>query len=760
MIPLVSPKDDTGKENQDPEQSVNVNNPEAQFLGQDASDIQAGDLEKVSISEKVLKTPSEITEVDTSAVQKDEQKKETTSKERKLDATPDAKLDEETGNAQKNEQVESQNTTDLLDIKEKDGETKEEKISDDLKEGGVDDADSGVTNKNLGEVLYEEDEEPIFDGTEAPGMEGNRILSPRSLNIDSETQGSAWPDKAVAITHYVRQKSLGAMSTVLRRLSGKSDDGQDATDEDKNIFKGDKDSSSETAGSQKSGERSGWKSLSFLGISHAADGENKFEQEHAAEDLMQPDSMKGRIILYTKLGCQDCKDARRYLHSKRLKYVEINIDVFPSRKLELEKIAGSSAVPRVFFNEVLIGGLSELKSLEDSGKLAEKIEYVVSEKPSYEAPLPPLSGEDDLSDSGAIDELALIVRKMKESISIKDRFYKMRRFSDCFLGSEAGDFLSEDQYLEREEAVEFGRKLANKLFFRHVANENIFEDGNHLYRFLDDDPVISRCQNIPRGISEVKPKPIAEISSRLRFLFSAMLEAYTSEDGKSVDYISIHGSEEFARYLRIVEELQRVELDGMPREEKLSFFINLYNMMAIHAILVQGHPSGPLERRKFFGDFKYVIGGSAYSLSAIYNGILRGNQRPPYNLIKPFGAKDKRLKVALPYPEPLVHFALVFGTQSGPALGCYSPKNIDKELIDAACNFLRNGGLHVDLTANVAYATKILKWYSIDFGKNEVEVLKHAANYLDTSDSQALLDLLSNTQLKVVYHNYDWGLNI
>lgn len=94
--------------------------------------------------------------------------------------------------------------------------------------------------------------------------------------------------------------------------------------------------------------------------------------------------------------------------------------------------------------------------------------------------------------------------------------------------------------------------------------------------------------------------------------------------------------------MRIVEELQRVELHQMAREEKLSFFINLYNMMAIHAILVSGPPSGPLERRKFFGDFKYVIGGSTYSLSAIYNGILRGNQRPPYNLIKPFGVKDKR----------------------------------------------------------------------------------------------------------------------
>ena len=97
--------------------------------------------------------------------------------------------------------------------------------------------------------------------------------------------------------------------------------------------------------------------------------------------------------------------------------------------------------------------------------------------------------------------------------------------------------------------------------------------------------------------------------------------------------------------MRIVEELQRVDLQDMPREEKLAFFINLFNMMVIHVILVWGHPAGALERRKLLGDFKYVIGGCTYSLSAIQNGILRANQRPPYNLIKPFGLKDKRFKV-------------------------------------------------------------------------------------------------------------------
>lgn len=74
-----------------------------------------------------------------------------------------------------------------------------------------------------------------------------------------------------------------------------------------------------------------------------------------------------------------------------------------------------------------------------------------------------------------------------------------------------------------------------------------------MYRFLDHDPIVSQCQNIPRGIIEVKPKPIIEISSRLRFLSYAICEAYTSEDGKHVDYRSIHGSEEFARFVVVLK---------------------------------------------------------------------------------------------------------------------------------------------------------------------------------------------------------------
>lgn len=663
------------------------------------------------------------------------------------------------GKIDESRDIESKGEGEKLDCKDKRGESRAaDRVI------AVSDLDSTAQVETDQETIGEEEREPepVFDGTEVPGMEANRSTSTRSLELDLEAEGSLWPEKAAALKNFVKEKGAGAVANVMRRLSGKKDEtGQDASIDEDNVASDSSKDSEAVEASKKLAERYSWNPLNYIKMSSDV-SENKTEQrQEVIKEPPQPLVMKGRVILYTRLGCQESRQVRLFLYWKRLRYVEINIDVYPGRKLELEKFAGSSAVPKVFFNEILMGGLSELKGLDESGKLDEKIEYLITEAPTFEAPLPPLSGEDDLSSSGAIDELALIVLKMKENVVVKDRFYKMRRFTNCFLGSEAVNFLSEDQYLEREEAVEFGRKLASKLFFWQVLDENLFEDGNHLYRFLDHDPLVSsQCHNIPRGIIDAKPKPISEIASRLRFLSYAIFEAYVSEDGRHVDYRTIHGSEEFARYLRTVQELQRVELQDMPREEKLAFFINLYNMMAIHAVLVCGHPVGALERRKFFGDFKYVIGGYTYSLSAIQNGILRGNQRPPYNLMKPFGAKDKRAQVALPYPEPSTHFALVCGSRSSPALRCYSPGNIDKELMEAAHSFLRGGGLVIDLHAKVATMSMILKWYSVDFGKNEVEVLKNASNYLEPTDSEALLEALANSQLKLTYQPYDWGLNI
>jgi glutaredoxin len=285
--------------------------------------------------------------------------------------------------------------------------------------------------------------DPVFDGTEIPGMEANRSTSIRKSDGDQDSPGVV--EKAVALKNLVKEKSAVAVSTVLRRLSGKSDEAAVGNFDDEGKDISDISEVEAKLVSEKPVEKSAWNPLNYIKKSSDVDAENK------TDGPPLPIALKGRIILYTKLGCQESKIFRLFLRTKRLRYVEINIDVYPSRKMELEKISGSTSVPKLFFNEICIGGLSELKNLDESGKLDEKIDFLITEAPLFETPSPPFSGEDDISSTGAVDELALIARKMKESIIVKDRLYKMRRFTNCFLGSDALDFLSEDQYLERQE---------------------------------------------------------------------------------------------------------------------------------------------------------------------------------------------------------------------------------------------------------------------------------------------------------------------
>lgn len=91
-----------------------------------------------------------------------------------------------------------------------------------------------------------------------------------------------------------------------------------------------------------------------------------------------------------------------------------------------------------------------------------------------------------------------------------------------------------------------------------------------------------------------------------------------------------------------------MNIETLSANELLAFFLNLYNAMAIHAVIRVGNPGGMIDRRPFFADFQYIVGGYPYSLSAIKDGILRNNTRAPYSFTKPFASGDKRLEVIIP----------------------------------------------------------------------------------------------------------------
>lgn len=77
-----------------------------------------------------------------------------------------------------------------------------------------------------------------------------------------------------------------------------------------------------------------------------------------------------KIEIYTKATCPYCDRAKELLKAKGAKYTEIRIDLDPSqltRMLELSE--GRRTVPQIFINDKGIGGFTDLKALDEEGKL-------------------------------------------------------------------------------------------------------------------------------------------------------------------------------------------------------------------------------------------------------------------------------------------------------------------------------------------------------------------------------------------------------
>uniref|UniRef100_A0A0D3HEU5 Uncharacterized protein n=1 Tax=Oryza barthii TaxID=65489 RepID=A0A0D3HEU5_9ORYZ len=447
--------------------------------------------------------------------------------------------------------------------------------------------------------------------------------------------------------------------------------------------------------------------------------------------------IKGRVSFFSRSGCRDCAAVRAFFRQSALPYVEINLDVFPEREAEFASRAGSSArVPQIFLNEKLLGGLVVLNSLRNSGEFERRVRDLAGRRCPDAAPRVPVYGFDnDPGKEGGDREDAMvgIVRVLRHRLPIQDRIVRLKLVKNCFSGADMVDGIVNH--------LECSRK-------------------KNLYRFLEHDPAIPKYYNFIRGATnDGEPKLAAAIGQRMTKIMVAILEAYASDDRRHLDYSRIAASEEFRRYANMVQELQRVDMSALPAEERLPFFLNLHNAMAIHAVVRVGQP-GAIDRRSSFSNFQYVVGGHPYSLATIRNGILRSNRRQPYTIAKPFGSSDKRLELVQGKVNPLVHFGLCDATRSSPIVRFFSTQGVEPELRHAAREFFLNGGVEIDLESRTVHLTRIIKWYSVDFGQDR-ETLKWILNYLDPTKAGLLTHLLNDGgAINISYLNYDWSLNV
>lgn len=76
------------------------------------------------------------------------------------------------------------------------------------------------------------------------------------------------------------------------------------------------------------------------------------------------------VIVYSTLTCPYCVHAKELLDTKGVEYQVVYVDKDPTQLAEmLSKSNGSRTVPQIFINGQHIGGFSDLKKLNETGKL-------------------------------------------------------------------------------------------------------------------------------------------------------------------------------------------------------------------------------------------------------------------------------------------------------------------------------------------------------------------------------------------------------
>jgi hypothetical protein len=252
------------------------------------------------------------------------------------------------------------------------------------------------------------------------------------------------------------------------------------------------------------------------------------------------------------------------------------------------------------------------------------------------------------------------------------------------------------------------------------------------------------------------PVPAATAAEALKTLGNGLEVEVIGPNGQ-VDYAKLQASATFVELERTSSLLHHVDpLQLVNDDARVAFWINVYNVLAIHGVIATGVRESVMEIPSFFGVVAYRVGDFVATLDEIENGILRRNAPHPATKTRLFDDDDPRLALCPNRVDPRIHAALVCASTSCPPVAFYEADRLDDQLDLAADNYVSTD-VEVDEEAKVIRLPITFKYYESDFGRRagvEVFLLKHAAG----PQRQALRGAF-DAGYACDYHRYDWSLN-
>ncbi|XP_031256064.1 uncharacterized protein LOC116114049 [Pistacia vera] len=149
------------------------------------------------------------------------------------------------------------------------------------------------------------------------------------------------------------------------------------------------------------------------------------------------------------------------------------------------------------------------------------------------------------------------------------------------------------------------------------------------------------------------------------------------------------------RFRLFLEHLARVDLYCMTCNEKLAFWINLYNALIMHAYLAYGVPTSEMKLFSLIQKAAYTVGGHSFTAADIEFIILKMKppaHRPQIALVlalQKFKASEELKKYSIDHHEPLLPFALSSGMHSSPAVRIYQPENVTELLKESLRDYVQ-----------------------------------------------------------------------
>jgi hypothetical protein len=243
-------------------------------------------------------------------------------------------------------------------------------------------------------------------------------------------------------------------------------------------------------------------------------------------------------------------------------------------------------------------------------------------------------------------------------------------------------------------------------------------------------------------------------------------QAVDAATGK-IDYVQLKGSDAYRDYRQMTALLPGFKLENLvQREQKMAFWLNLYNALVIDGIIHYGIRTTVKEMTGFFRRVAYYVGGYRFNLDDIEHGILRANAGHPVIPGSQFGQNDPRRQFALDHIDYRIHFALVCGAESCPPINFYDAGKIDAQLDLASQNFLEQH-VEIDPQRRIIRLSKLLQWYSDDFGASawvklgigdKARLLQTIKPHIVDDEKRANIEAASRS-MKIHFKPYKWALN-